>query len=360
MKDRTEINARGRGAQIRPPNRFEKLTFEEEDEYLEFDEGAVEAKKNLRTEYYPDQTQSIVASNDSPDIPFRYSINPYRGCAHGCSYCYARPYHEYLGFNAGLDFETKVMVKENAALLFRNWLCRKSWRSEPIAFSGVTDCYQPIERRFQLTRQCLDIASKAKQAVMIITKNGLITRDCDILAEMAHDDLVSVAVSVTSLNQSLIRDMEPRTSCPEARLQAISSLAECGIPTQVMVGPVIPGLTDVEIPRILEAASQAGATSASFVVLRLPLSVKPIFIDWLDRNYPDRKEKVLSSIRETRDGKLNSTEFGNRMRGEGVIAENIRQMFRIFRAKHGLNSGPHPLDCSKFRPPNSSRQLDLF
>ena len=360
MVDRVEIKARGRGSQIQPPNRFEKLAFEEEPDYLEYDEGAVEAKQNPKTEYYSDQTQTIVASNDSPDIPFRFSINPYRGCAHGCSYCYARPYHEYLGFNAGLDFETKVMVKQDAAALFRKWLCRKSWKSEPIAFSGVTDCYQPIERKFRLTRQCLEVARDARQAMMIITKNGMITRDCDILEVMARDNLVRVAISVTSLDQALIREMEPRTSCPEARLKAISTLARHGVPTQVMIGPVIPGLTDSEIPRILEAASQAGASGASFVLLRLPLAVNPIFVDWLERNQPDKKEKVLSYIRETRKGKLNSSEFGARMRGDGVIAQNIRQMFRVFRAKHGLNSEHHPLDCSKFRPPNSSRQLDLF
>jgi DNA repair photolyase len=343
--------APGRGSQQNPNNRFAAVQLERELDYLEFDDDAQDEFRTVRTRYYPDATQSIVAQNNSPDVPFNYSINPYRGCAHGCSYCYARPTHEYLGLGAGLDFESKILVKLDAARLFRSWLCRDNWIPEPIAFSGVTDCYQPAERHFRLTRACLEVALEARQPVMLITKNALITRDIDLLAELAKANLVRVAFSMTTLDQSLTRVLEPRTSCPEARLAAIRKLADQAIPVSVMIAPIIPGLNESEIPRILEAAAAHGAESAGYVMLRLPWNVKPIFLDWLARHRPLQQKKVVSFIEQTRGGQLNDSNFGSRMHGTGWLAEQVEQMFRVYRAKFGMNHGRRALDCSQFRRP---------
>jgi DNA repair photolyase len=336
-----------------PVNRFETVHLERELEYLENDDESFDELRNVRTRYYPDATQSIVATNDSPDVPFSFSINPYRGCSHGCSYCYARPTHEYLGLGAGLDFETKVLVKLDAARLFRAWLCRDSWKPVPIAFSGVTDCYQPAERHFRLTRACLEVAWEARQPIVVITKNSLITRDTDILSQLARHNLVRVAISITSLDQSLIRVMEPRTSCPEARLSAIHHLASADIPVSVMMAPVIPGLNESEIPGVLRAAAANGAESAGYVMLRLPGSVKPVFMDWLERHRPLQKDKIISFIQQTRGGKLNDSAFSSRMRGEGWLAEQVEQLFRVYSMKFGLDRERPPLDCSQFRKPSA-------
>lgn len=352
---------RGRGSAIEPPNRFETVHREEDFEHREHDEDLQGATRTVRTEFLPDHSRSIVTENDSPDVGFRYSLNPYRGCEHGCAYCYARPTHEYLGFNAGLDFETKILVKERAPELFRDWLARAGWRPEPIVFSGVTDCYQPAERRFRVTRRCLEVAWEARQPVSIVTKNALVTRDLDLLREMAARHLVHVSLSVTTLDRTLARSMEPRTSPPRSRLDAIRQLSEAGVPTRVMVAPIIPGLNDSEIPAILEAAREAGARSAAFVLLRLPWTVRPVFLDWLERTQPTAKPRVEARIRSTREGKLNDSQFGSRMRGCGPIAEQIQQTFRVFTKKYGLD-GPLPLlDTSQFRPPvPCSGQLRLF
>lgn len=349
------------GSHLNPPNRFEKLHREADFEHLEWDQEHLREVQARPIEYVVDRSQTIVSENQSPDIPFRYSVNPYRGCIHACAYCYARPTHEYLGFNAGLDFETKIVIKPDAAELLRQFLGRKNWVSESIAFSGVTDCYQPAEREHRLTRQCLEVVSECKQAVSIITKNALIVRDLDLLAPMAKQRLVRTFVSVTTLDPKLARDMEPRTSIPEARLRAISMLASAGVPVGVMVAPIIPGLNDAEIPAILSAARQAGATAAGYVMLRLPLTVEPVFREWLERTQPNKVERVLERLREMRGGKLNQADFGARMVGSGVLADQIKQMFMVFRDKLGMGEKLPAVDTSLFTPPlPKTGQLRLF
>lgn len=341
------------GSHINPPNRFESKYAEPDLEQLEWDDEYLSRPR--RIEYLDDHSKSIVTENDSPDLNFRFSVNPYRGCAHGCSYCYARPFHEYLGYNAGLDFETKIMVKRDAPKLFRDFLSRSEWQPELIAFSGITDCYQPAEREFQLTRQCLEVASEANQPVGIVTKNALVVRDLDILQSMAQRSLVNVSLSITTLDPELAREMEPRTSIPAARLRAIRELSAVGVPTKVMVSPIIAGLNDHEIPAILQAAKGAGARSASYIMLRLPLTVEPVFLEWLERTQPTRKERVISRIRQTRDGKLNSAEFGTRIRGTGEISEQIGNLFQVFARKHGLDERLPALDFTQFRPPTTGK-----
>ncbi len=352
---------RGRGAGIQPANPYLPILQEGDWEHVAEDIEYLAELGRPQTAYLPDDSQSIISENDSPDIPFRYSVNPYRGCAHGCSYCYARPTHEYLGLSAGLDFETKVMVKHRAAALLRNWLARPAWRPEPITFSGVTDCYQPAERDFRLTRACLEVVLEANQPVHLITKNALVLRDLDLLSALAAKNLVRVAVSITSLSQELTRIMEPRTSSPAARLSTVEKLAAAGVSTFVMAAPMIPGLNDSELPSILRSASEAGAQGAAFVLLRLPTTVRPVFFEWLERQIPDQAEKIKNRIRSTRNGRTNSARFGERMRGTGEIAEQIAQTFRVFAGKYGLAGKLPPLDCSLFRPPRSqSGQMSLF
>jgi DNA repair photolyase len=361
MLDRNRPLVKGRGSQLDPPNRFGGVHYEIDFEQVEPDEDFLDGLRNRPTEYLPDRARTIVTENDSPDVGFRYSINPYRGCSHGCSYCYARPTHEYLGLNAGLDFETKILVKEAAPELFREFLSRDRWQPEPIAFSGNTDCYQPAERKFRLTRHCLEVAAEFRQPVSLITKNALVLRDLDLLGRLAEDNLVHVNISITTLDPELCRSMEPRTSTPAARLRAVESLREAGVPVRVLVAPVIPGLNDDEIPAILAAAKEAGAQHAAFMMLRLPLTVAPVFLEWLERAQPGRAKKVESRVRGMRGGRLNSTEFGTRMRGSGEIARQIAALFRVFTRKHGLDGGLPPYDCTKFRRPGPRlEQLWLF
>ena len=350
---------RGRGAHTNPPNRFESVRREPDFEQLDEDDLAA-SLADEPVEYLPDASQSIVSENDSPDVPFRYSVNPYRGCQHGCSYCYARPTHEYLGFSAGIDFERKIMVKEKAAELFRRFLARPGWDAQLVAFSGVTDCYQPAERRYRLTRACLEVALACRQPVGIVTKNALVLRDLDLLQAMAARRLVHVYLSLTTLDAALARKMEPRTSTPSARLRAIGALAAARVPVGVMVAPVIPGLNDREIPALLKAAAAAGAQAAGYVLLRLPQSVQPVFLDWLERALPDAKERIVSQIRAARGGRLNDGTFGRRMRGSGPIAEQIGQVFRTFARRHGLARGLPECDSSQFEPPALGGQLRLF
>jgi DNA repair photolyase len=275
--------------------------------------------------------------------------------------CYARPTHEYLGFDAGLGFETRIVVKENAPELFRDFLCRPSWVPEVIALSGVTDCYQPCERHFRLTRACLEVAAEARQPVSIITKNALVLRDLDLLAALAAEELVHVNVSVTTLDAGLARALEPRTSTPEARLRAVAELAAAGVPVRVMVAPIIPGLNDSEAPAILAAAKEAGARAAGHQLLRLPLAVATVFQEWLRRERPALLEKVLGRVRDARGGKLNDPAFGRRMCGTGEMAAQVRALFKLFARRHGLD-GPLPgYDYSRFRPPRTrTGQLWLF
>jgi DNA repair photolyase len=275
--------------------------------------------------------------------------------------CYARPTHEYLGFNAGLDFETKIVVKENAPELFRAFLARDAWRPEPIVLAGVTDVYQPAERRFRLTRGCLEVAAEARQPMSLITKNALVLRDLDLLRDLAAEGLVHITLSVTTLDAALARSMEPRTSAPAARLRAVRALADAGVPVRVLVAPLIPGLNDSEVPAVLEAARRAGARAAGYVLLRLPLTVAPVFREWLERERPERLGRVEGRIRDARGGKLNDAAFGKRMCGSGVMARQIGDLFRLFARRHGLDGGLPPHDCTRFRPPlPRSGQLRLF
>lgn len=349
------------GSQIDPPNRFAGFHHQPDLEQVEWDLEYLHDLQNRPIQYLPDSSRSVVAENDSPDIPFNFSVNPYRGCAHGCSYCYARPTHEYLGFNAGLDFETRIMVKHDAANLLRKFLARDSWKPEVINFSGVTDCYQPAEREFRLTRACLQVALDCRQPVGIITKNALVVRDLDILQPMAERNLVKVFLSVTTLDPELARAMEPRTSIPAARLRAIRTLAEAGVPVGVMAAPIVPGLNDHEMASILEAASEAGARAAGTVLLRLPLTVEPVFLEWLDRTQPLKAEKVRGLIRQTRDGKLYRSGYEQRMSGTGPVAEQIHTFFRVLTKRYGLDRKLPPYDFSQFVPPRDRKgQQRLF
>jgi DNA repair photolyase len=351
----------GRGASLNPPNRFESTRHEADDEQLAADDERLAPLKRTATQFLPDQSATILRENDSPDIPFRYSLNPYRGCEHGCAYCYARPTHETLGFSAGLDFESRILVKRDAAQLLRRELNHPRWQPQPIMMAGVTDCYQPAERHFRITRSLLEVLWEARQPVCIVTKNALILRDLDLLAPMAAAHLVSVAISVTTLDPELARTLEPRTSSPSARVSAIRTLADHGVPVRAMVAPLIPGLTDTELPAILEAARDAGARGASWVLLRLPLAVAPIFLDWLRVHRPQQASRVESRIRQTRQGNLYQSQFGARMRGTGAYAELLDQTFVVLQRKLGLDQPWPPLDCSQFRPPRlPGGQLSLF
>ena len=351
----------GRGSGLRPPNRFDKIHTELDLEQVEHDEEYLATLAKVPTSYLPDDSRSIISENDSPDLFFRYSLNPYRGCLHGCSYCYARPTHEYLGLNAGIDFETKLFYKPQAAALFREWLNRDKYAPGPIMVSGVTDCYQPGERDYRLTRACLEVALEARQPMSIVTKNALVLRDLDLLQEMARHRIISVAISVTTLDPALTRVLEPRSSTPDARLRAIRTLSESGIPTRAMLSPIIPGLTDHELPQLISAVAEAGVESAGLILLRLPLTVQPVFLDWLETHAPEKREKIESLIRATRDGKLNQSEFGQRFRGTGAIADQIQQTFRVFAKKHKLDGPGTPLEYSQFKPPKpKSGQLRLF
>jgi DNA repair photolyase len=350
----------GRGSQIAPPNRFESVRVESDWEHLEFETAEADDRR-IATQFFADATQSLITSNDSPDIPFTYSINPYRGCEHGCAYCYARPGHELLGMNAGLDFETKVLYKPNAAQILRAELCRPSWTGQVIAISGVTDCYQPAERRLRITRGCIEVMVEARQAFGIITKNALVLRDLDLLAPHAREGMCAVNLTITTLDADLARDLEPRTSPPANRLRAVRELSAAGVPVRVMVAPIIPGLTEMEIPAILEAAAEAGAQGANWQMLRLPYAVRPIFEDWLARNRLKQRDRVIARIQDVRGGKMNDSQFGRRMRGEGQYAEQIADTFRLFRRKFGLDRDTSPLDTTQFRPPRSpDGQQTLF
>ncbi|MEX0703400.1 MAG: PA0069 family radical SAM protein [Planctomycetales bacterium] len=352
---------KGRGSRISPPNRFERVQVVPDDgDAVPLEEWEAD-ERGPRTEFFVDASKSIVSENDSPDVGFRYSVNPYRGCEHGCAYCYARPTHEYLGLNAGIDFESKVFVKEKAPELFREWLARRTGEPEVVVFSGVTDCYQPAERRFRLTRRCLEVAYEARQPVAIITKNALVARDLDLLAKLAEMRLVCVSISVTTLDAELARSLEPRTSPPPARLETIRKLAAAGVPARAMLAPIIPGLNDSEIPALLEAVAAAGAEAAHYNLLRLPLTVRPVFQEWLARARPEAQSRVESRIRAARGGKLYDSRFGARMKGEGPLAEQIARTFRVFARRHGLDRETAPLDTSLFRrPAGAAGQKRLF
>ncbi len=347
----------GRGAGLNPANRFEPIAFELDGDAL--DALAPDERPAPTTQFLRDTSKTIIAHNDSPDVGFSDSINAYRGCEHGCIYCYARPSHEYLSFSAGLDFETKIMVKEHAPQLLREAMMAPKYRPTTLTMSGVTDCYQPIERKLRLTRGCLEVMLEFGNPAAIITKNHLVTRDIDLLSQLAKLDAAIVLVSVTTLDHELARKMEPRTSAPRRRLAAIRELNDAGIPVGVMVAPVIPGLTDHEMPAILKAAADAGARCAAFTPVRLPGAVAPLFEQWLTDHFPGRREKVLNRIRSIRGGKLNDPNFGSRMKGQGPWAEQLKAMFDIAKRKAGITGGFPELSVAHFRRPGGP-QMELF
>lgn len=345
---------RGRGVSWNPPNRFERLHVDRNG-WTDPDDPSPE------TVLLQDATRSILSFNESPDVGFDVGINPYRGCAHGCSYCFARPTHEYLGFSAGLDFETRILVKREAPDLLRKALSARSWVPRPIMLSGNTDAYQPAERRLRITRRILEVLAEFRNPVAITTKSYLVTRDVDLLGELAAHQAVAVSLSVTTLRPGLSRAMEPRASIPDRRLGAIRVLADAGIPVGVNVAPVIPGLTDHELPAILEAAARAGASFAGIILLRLPHGVKDLFASWLEQHVPDRKDKVLNRIREMRGGRLYDADYATRGRGEGPWADQLRAFFRLARDRNGLDRDP-VLSAAAFRRPGGTDgpQMDLF
>ncbi|MBO0695785.1 MAG: PA0069 family radical SAM protein [Verrucomicrobia bacterium] len=348
---------RGRGASWSPANRFEKLHVDLNDYDVVDTDPAAEQRPRCETQYFRDGTKSIITSNNSPDVGFETSLNPYRGCEHGCIYCYARPTHEYLGFSAGLDFESKIMVKMNAPELLRTELESPRWVPQTLVMSGVTDPYQPVEKKLCISRGCLEVLAKYRNAVAIITKNRLVTRDIDILSDLAAINAVAVNISVTSLDSNLQRVLEPRTSTPQARLDAIQQLRRAGIPAGVMVAPIIPGLTDHEVPSILDACAKAGAQFAAYTIVRLPWAVAPLFEHWLEEHFPDRKEKVLGRIRHLRGNRLNNSKWHTRMTGEGVFAEQIASMFAVSCRRNRMSARPK-LSCASFQ--RSTTQLRLF
>lgn len=344
---------RGRGSSDNPANRFTG-------EYLDYDRDPETGEKpSERTQFIADHSKSLITFNRSQDVPFDASINPYRGCEHGCIYCFARPYHEYLDYSSGLDFETKIMVKYNAPDLLRKELSHPKWEPQVIAMSGVTDIYQPVERKLKLTRKCLEVLAEFRNPVGMITKNHLVTRDIDILGELADHNCVKVTLSITTLDRELGRLMEPRTSSPQRRLDAIKKLSDAGIPVKVNVAPVIPGLTDHELPQILEEARKAGASGAGYIVLRLPYKVKDLFTEWLEQHYPDKKSKILNRIKDIRGGELNDSRWGKRMKGEGNFAEQIRSMFTVHTRRLGMDEPGAPLSTEHFMR-SHGRQMNLF
>ena len=347
-----------RGTAANPPSRFEKIVLEPDADWNP-DEDDGGRPQGPRTQFLVDHSRTAIAYNDSPDIGFNASLNPYRGCEHGCIYCYARPTHEYLGFSSGLDFESKIMVKLRAPELLRAELSARKWQPQVIFMSGVTDCYQPVERKLKLTRRCLEVLAEFRNPVALITKNFLVTRDLDVLSELAKFNGASVCLSLTTLDNELRKVMEPRTSPPPARLAAIRKLAAAKIPVSVNVAPVIPGLTDHEIPAILKAARAAGATAASYELLRLPYANATLFAEWLAAHFPDRQEKVLNRIKAMRGGKLYDAEWGRRLRGEGIFAEQIAQMFEVARRKAGFKDEFPELSTASFRRVEHN-QLALF
>jgi DNA repair photolyase len=348
---------KGRGAGSKPDPRYLAATREA------FDDGwgtADEPVPPLSTTVTEERARSIISHNDSPDIPFSASINPYRGCEHGCIYCYARPSHAYLDLSPGLDFETKLFAKTNAAGLLRQELARPGYRCQVISLGANTDPYQPMERKYKITRAIIEVLAECAHPFTIITKSALVERDIDLLAPLAARRLVEVYVSVTTLDRQLARRMEPRATAPQRRLETLHALSAAGVPTGVMFAPVIPALNDQDLERVLESAHAAGALSAGYVMVLLPLEINGLFQEWLHRHYPLRAEHVLNVIRNLRGGRENDPRFGTRMRGEGQYAELIARRFATACRRLGLNRPRHGLDVSQFRPPSLHGQLSLL
>lgn len=358
----TQGAVRGRGAGVNPGNRFEGVRLhvlgEELDaQRLEHPEGV-----QVGTEVYEDRARSVLNPIDSPDLPMSWSINPYRGCEHGCVYCYARPTHETIGLSSGLDFERKIFVKRDAPKLLRRELAKPSWNAEPIMMSGVTDPYQPVEASLGVTRGVLEVLAECRQPVGVITKNALIQRDIDLLAELASRGAASAAISVTTLDAKLGATMEPRAASPRRRLETIRKLTDAGVPVIVMVAPIVPALTDHEVPAILEAAAEAGAVGAGHVVLRLPWQVKAVFTEWLERVMPERARHVESAVRECYGGKLYDSTPGVRGTGVGARAAQIHETFKVFVKRYGLDRERGRLSGAAFQRPTvvEEGQMGLF
>ena len=355
---------RGRGALSNATNRFESQKRVKHDEDFAFDDGwrdADDPPKALQTEVTVDRTQSIIARNESPDVGFDRSINPYRGCEHGCIYCFARPTHAYLGLSPGLDFETRILAKPNAARLLDRELRRASYRCRPIALGTNTDPYQPLERGWRITRSILEVLRAFQHPFTIVTKSALVVRDLDIIGPMAADGLAKVAVSITTLDRRLARSMEPRAATPSKRLETVRRLADAGVPTSVMVAPVIPALNDSEVEKILQEAAKSGAISASYVLLRLPLEIKDLFHEWLHQDQPLKAERVIAHIRDTRGGRDYDSTFRKRQIGEGHYAELLANRFKLTSRRLGLDREIAALDVSKFQAPLATQsQMSLF
>lgn len=356
----TNKTSKSRGTGLNPQNRFERLYVDYNDESIEQDEYLTEEEKKIPTQFFIDNSKSILVKNDSPDLGFTYDINPYRGCEHGCVYCYARPSHEYLGFSSGIDFETNIMVKLNCAKLLEKAFQDKKWKPQTIMFSGNTDCYQPVERKLQLTRQCLKVFLKYKNPLGMITKNALILRDIDLLKQLTALNLVRVTISMTTLNRELSRKLEPRTSVPSQRLAAIDVLAKNNIPVEVNIAPVIPGLNDMEIPEIIKQCAERGAMNAGRAILRLSYANKDLFINWINNYYPEKASKIINRIKDVRSGKLSDPTWDLRMTGTGEIADAISKLFHAAVRKYHLNELKENLTTKNFERNAESPQTELF
>lgn len=350
---------KGRGAQHNPHNRFQRLKYEAEDAYREYCALEGEPETSARTRYIDIHPKTILTRNNSPDVPFNYSINPYQGCEHGCTYCYARNSHEFWGYSAGLDFEKVILVKHQAPKLLEQHFRSGKWQPEMICLSGNTDCYQPAERRFGITRQLLEVFWKYRHPVGIITKNSLVLRDLDLLREMARLRLIRVVVSITTLREELRRTMEPRTASVQQRLKTVELLAEAGVPVSVNMAPIIPGLNSDEIPALVEAVAKRGAQRVNYIAVRLNGQIADIFDQWVHQAFPERADKVLALVKQIHGGQLNDSRFGARMRGEGAYMEGVRQLFQAAVSKHLPEHSIVPLDYSLFEQ-KINPQLSLF
>lgn len=358
--------AHRRGAGLNPGNRFEDVRLhvlgDELDRQMVEREAEGDGKPiKIERRVYEDRTKTIINRvAPTSDVPFQWTLNPYRGCEHGCIYCFARPYHEFLGFSCGLDFETKLIAKPDAPKLLAKELFKKSWKGEPIVMSAITDVYQPIEHKLRLARQCLEVLAECNQPVTTMTKSAMVLRDTDLWQKLAAHNAGRVTVTLVTLDAQLARTLEPRATDPAGRLRTIRELTEAGVPVSVNIAPIIPGLTDTELPRLLEAVADAGARRVSWVLLRLPYQLKDLFLDWLQRNvHPDRARKIESFIRQSRGGKLYDA-GKNRGRGDGPIARQIAQTFDVFTRRYGLNRDIRPLSSGHFVRPDTSGQMGLF
>jgi DNA repair photolyase len=357
-----------RAAGLNPGNRFEKVRLHvlgDELDRLHAERAAEESDgrlPRLEAEIFPDRTQTIINKvSPTSDVPFEWTINPYRGCEHGCIYCFARPFHEYLGFSSGLDFETKIMAKHDAPALLKRELAAPAWQGKSIVMSAITDIYQPIEHKLRIARDCLQVMADCGQPVSTMTKSALVLRDTDLWSQMAANRTGRVTVTLVTLDADLAQRLEPRATSPAGRLRVIRELTKAGVDVSVNIAPVIPGLTDTEVPRLLEAVADAGAKRVFWVMLRLPYQLKALFLDWLQRNvHPDRARHVESLIRQSRNGKLYDASPAARLRGKGPVAEQVDQMFKLFTRRYHLNQDLGPLSSDHFRKPSLNGQMTLF